>query len=289
MQNLEDVVIRKFMINDKNIIYLVGKHSKLNIFTEPFSKKVINFLNDFSKTLNNLNKKNLSDVKALSFFCRKNNILNLKNQHLNSQTTRFGLGLLFHITPSNIPTNFAYSLVFGLICGNSNLVKVPSKEFDEIKLICRSMNLVLMKKKHFQVKNMITILRYSNNDEITKKFSTLCDARIIWGGNSTIANIRKFETKARAIDIPFADRYSISLINSEKFLKLNEYKTKNVVKNFYNDTYLVDQNACSSPHLILWKGKSDSKARKKFWHNLNILVKEKYKPDSFQMKVYKND
>tara|TARA_B100001123_G_C15224309_1_gene992577 strand:- start:8 stop:1198 length:1191 start_codon:yes stop_codon:yes gene_type:complete len=266
------------MINDKNIIYLVGKHSKLNIFTEPFSKKVINFLNDFSKTLNNLNKKNLSDVKALSFFCRKNNILNLKNQHLNSQTTRFGLGLLFHITPSNIPTNFAYSLVFGLICGNSNLVKVPSKEFDEIKLICRSMNLVLMKKKHFQVKNMITILRYSNNDEITKKFSTLCDARIIWGGNSTIANIRKFETKARAIDIPFADRYSISLINSEKFLKLNEYKTKNVVKNFYNDTYLVDQNACSSPHLILWKGKSDSKARKKFWHNLNILVKEKYNP-----------
>ena len=135
-----------------------------------------------------------------------------------------------------------------------------------------------MKKKHFQVKNMITILRYSNNDEITKKFSTLCDARIIWGGNSTIANIRKFETKARAIDIPFADRYSISLINSEKFLKLNEYKTKNVVKNFYNDTYLVDQNACSSPHLILWKGKSDSKARKKFWHNLNILVKEKYNP-----------
>ena len=126
---------------------------------------------------------------------------------------------------------------------------------------------------------MITIIRYSNNnDELTKKFSSLCDGRLIWGGNNTIKNIRKFETKAKNIDIPFSDRYSISLLNSEKFLKLPEYKLRNLIKNFYNDTYAVDQNACSSPHLILWKGKKNLKAKKKFWLYLSNLVKEKYDP-----------
>jgi len=189
------------------------------------------------------------------------------------------LGLLFHITPSNIPTNFAYSLIFGLVSGNSNIVKVPSKKFDEVEIICKSINHILKKKIYFKIKNMVTIVRYNKDDnELTKKYSAICDARLIWGGNNTITAIKKFETKPKNIDIPFADRYSISLINSEKFLKLSEHKVKNLVKNFYNDTYAADQNACSSPHLILWKGKLNIKAKKKFWLYLNDLVKAKYDP-----------
>jgi hypothetical protein len=125
---------------------------------------------------------------------------------------------------------------------------------------------------------MITIIRYTDNDQVTKKLSSLCDGRLIWGGDNTINNIKKFDTKAKNIDIPFSDRYSISLINSEKFLRLSEYKVLNLIRSFYNDTYAVDQNACSSPHLILWKGKLNLKAKKKFWLYLNNLVKKKYNP-----------
>tara|TARA_Y100000590_G_scaffold181751_1_gene207117 strand:- start:22620 stop:23813 length:1194 start_codon:yes stop_codon:yes gene_type:complete len=265
------------MKNDQNIEYLIGKKAKLNIYVEPFSSQIISFLNDLSQSLdNNFNNKNFPDLKALSFFCRKKNILSLKNKYQDKDSARFGLGLLFHITPSNIPTNFAYSLIFGLISGNSNVVKVPSKKFNEIDIICKSINYVLNKKKYMQVKNMIAIIRYSNKDILTKKFSAICDARLIWGGDKTINNIKKFDTKAKNIDIPFADRYSISLINSEKFLKLPEYKVLNLVNNFYNDTYVVDQNACSSPHLILWKGRFYIKAKKKFWQYLNNVVKKKY-------------
>jgi hypothetical protein len=262
----------------KKVDYLVGKSAKLDVFISPFSNNVVSFLDDFSKCINKFNKKNLPDLKALSFFCRKNNILILKSKHFDPNVIRFGLGLLFHITPSNIPTNFAYSLIFGLISGNSNIVKIPSRKFEEIEIICKSINDVVKKKKYFQIKSMITIIRYSDNDELTKKFSSLCDGRLIWGGNNTIKNIKKFETKAKNIDIPFSDRYSISLVNSEKFLKLSEYKVRNLIKNFYNDTYVVDQNACSSPHLILWKGKKNLKAKKKFWLYLSNLVKEKYDP-----------
>ena len=134
------------MKDEQNIEYLIGKKAKLNIYIEPFSSTIINFLNDLSKSLdNNFNNKNFPDLKAFSFFCRKKNILSLKNKHQDKDSTRFGLGLLFHITPSNIPTNFAYSLIFGLITGNSNIVKVPSKKFEQIEIICAEIQKLIKK------------------------------------------------------------------------------------------------------------------------------------------------
>ena len=65
------------------------------------------------------------------------------------------------------------------------------------------------------------------------------------------------------------------LINSDKLLRLNNYDAKQLAEKFYNDTYLVDQNACSSPHLIIWFGKSMKKARTKFWNCLYETVKKK--------------
>jgi hypothetical protein len=266
------------MNKNLEIEYLVGKKAKLNIAYEPFSLQILNFLNDLSISLdNNFNNKNYPDLKALSFFCRKNNILSLKNKHHNKESTRFGLGLLFHVTPSNIPTNFAYSLIFGLITGNSNVVKVPSKKFEEINIICEAFNKVLRKKKYNKIKNMIAVLRYeSSNELVTKKYSLMCDARLIWGGDQTINDIKKFNTKPKNIDIPFSDRYSISLINSDKILKLSNSDLSNLVRNFYNDTYAVDQNACSSPHLILWSGKAKRQSKKRFWSQLNDSIKKRY-------------
>ena len=47
-----------------------------------------------------------------------------------------------------------------------------------------------------------------------------------------------------------------------------------LAKKFYLDALLFDQNACSSPHLIIWCGKKNEKSYNKFWDNLNIAVKE---------------
>ena len=45
----------------------------------------------------------------------------------------------------HVPINFAYSLIFGLLTGNSNIVKVPSQNFVQIKIICDAINKVLKK------------------------------------------------------------------------------------------------------------------------------------------------
>ena len=106
---------------------------------------------------------------------QKKNILNLKKK-FSSKELRLGLGLIFHVTPSNVPTNFAYSLIFGLLTGNSNIVKVPSKNFPQIDIICAVLKKVLKFKKYSIIKKMITIIRYSKNDEFSKKISSISDA-----------------------------------------------------------------------------------------------------------------
>ena len=39
-----------------------------------------------------------------------------------------------------------YELIFGLLTGNSNIVKVPSKKFKQIDFICSKINELLKKK-----------------------------------------------------------------------------------------------------------------------------------------------
>jgi len=264
------------MINFNKIKILVGSRKAEKKILKPFDEKVCNFLSDLSKELHlSKDSKKYPDIITLAFFCRKANLENLKRKFLKSlEQKRLGLGLIFHITPSNIPTNFAYSMIFGLINGNSNIVKVPSKNFEQIKIICNSINKILDKNK--EIKKMITIVQYHDNDSFTKEVSKICDVRIIWGGDKSIQNIRNCELSARAFDLTFADRYSFCVIDSNKLLKIRKDQLKILIEKFYNDTFVVDQNACSSPHLVLWRGNKNEKAKKVFWSLLSDLVDKKY-------------
>ena len=265
------------MNNMEKIKFLVGNKEIKKISLSPYDKEVLDFLGDLSEDLN-LTKdiKNYPDIKTFAFFCRNKNLIKLKKNFLgSSRDIRLGLGLIFHITPSNIPTNFAYSLIFGLLTGNSNIVKVPSRDFKQIDIISKSINKILSK-KYKKVKEMIKIVKYKNNESFTKKISSICDARLIWGGDQTIENIRKYNLHASAIDLTFADRYSLCIIDTKKFLKAKYDNLTRIVERFYNDTYVADQNACSSPHMVLWLGKKSHKAKSKFWEELSKLVEKKY-------------
>ena len=63
----------------KKISYLVGNEKFNQEPFEPFSKEVCKFLNSFSLKLSKHKEINeYPDLKSLSFWCRKNNFLNMK-------------------------------------------------------------------------------------------------------------------------------------------------------------------------------------------------------------------
>lgn len=256
-----------------NINYIIGgpdlTHSGLKIF----SNEACGFLDELSRSiLSSPEGKAYPDLVSFAFWIRKANVQRLKDSY-ESKANRLGRGLCFHIAPSNIPINFAFSYVFSLLAGNSNVVRLPSKSFPQVELLLKLIDLVV--KNHPAISKRTAFVKYHRESEATSFFSKMADVRMIWGGDETIGHIRKLETKPRATDIAFADRYSLCLIDANAVLELEDVQLKKLAVDFYNDTYLMDQNACSSPQLICWLN-SSVEARQIFWKNVFAVASQKY-------------
>lgn len=250
---------------------------KLLPVSQPFAEDVVAFLNALSKEITKDSQiRNFPDVATFAFFCRKANILQLKKGYENEGVIRRGRGIVFHVAPSNVPVNFAYSLLCGILAGNVNIVRVPSKDFEQVRIITNAIIRLSENNEFKAVTDKIALIRYDRNSSATSFFSLFCDVRVIWGGDETIAQIRKSLIPARSFDVTFADRYSICIINAKAYLL--EEKTEKIAQAFYNDTYLFDQNACTAPHLINWFGTKDEveKAKAIFWTELHKIVVQKY-------------
>lgn len=256
----------KFVVgNEKDL----AKVKDTPVYT-PFAENVLEFLSRLSKELLQAGK-GFSDVVTLGFFLRKANLSALQKRFV-GEDFRIGRGIVFHIAPSNVPVNYAYSLVVGLLSGNSNIVKIPSKNFPQVAIINDCIKKILY--DFSELIPYIFLIRYGHEQEVNDYFSALCDVRMIWGGDKTVMEIRKSPLQPRASDIAFADRFSLAIINADKYLA--EENKKELAAKFYNDTYLTDQNACTSPYLIVWTGKKKQQAQAEFYAYLEQIVQEKY-------------
>ena len=261
---------------DKDINKLILNLSLINKPLKQFDSLVIQFLTELHTQIDMLSKKiHLEDLISFNFWLRPKNINSLKLKYQNDYT-KIGYGIAFHITPSNMPINFIYSYIFGLLAGNINIIRVPSKNYIQIDLLMEALNKVLSKKKFKKIKNMSNFITYDKSKKYTEDLLKICDLRVIWGGDDTINQIRKIPTNPNSKEIVFSDKYSVSLINSDQVLKSSNIELKRLVRAFFNDGYLIDQNACSSPHVIFWIGKNKDKACEIFWNELEKFATTKY-------------
>lgn len=264
----------EFLIGEKvdNSVELLKQRSQ-----DIFSEATINFLAEISEHLfKSPEIGNYPDVATFAFYCRKANLNRIKRNHVTDNGYRIGRGILFHITPGNVPVNFAYSLFAGLVSGNVNIVKVPSKKFKQIDLVINSINAILLKEQFKSVfSKRLYLIRYNRESIATSFFSSLCDVRIIWGGDDSIIDIRKSPIPPKSSEVTFSNRYSISIINAENYLC--HLDKSRIALDFYNDTYLFDQNACTSPKTIYWVGPVDviENAKNEFWKNLQSILNNK--------------
>jgi hypothetical protein len=236
----------------------------------PFSDIIIDFFDDLSKKL--VTVRDYPDVSTFGFWCRKASLKKERAKY-DDLELRLGKGILFHSTPSNVAVNFAFSFAVGLLAGNANIVRLPAKEFEQVKIICAAID-ELIQEKYRDLAPYVSMLTYPPDRELHDLFSSLADVRVIWGGDATISELRQSPLKARATEITFADRHSIAVIDADQYLQaVNKNK---IARDFYNDTYYTDQNACTAPRIVFWIGENKEEAKKVFWEHLYSLVREKY-------------
>lgn len=240
----------------------------------PFDDGIVSFLNDVSKELmKDRASKGFSDVVTFAFWVRKASVIKLKERfEAKDNALHLGKGVAFHIAPSNVPVNFAYSLAAGLLNGNANVVRVPSRDFPQVAMIVTAVNKAL--ETHTEMKPYVLLVRYGRDREINDLFSSIADIRVVWGGDRTIAELRNSPLPPRSGEITFADRYSLAVVDADSYLSMED-KAK-VAEDFYNDTFFTDQNACTSPRVIVWTGNRIDEAKRVFWEEAHRLVAQKY-------------
>lgn len=242
-----------------------------------FSSESINFLAALSKILiQEKSNRNYPDVISFAYWCRNANLRAIANTLRDER--RVGRGLAFHVAPTNVPINFAFSLAFGLLSGNSNIVRVSDKIHDQSEIIGKAIDRLLRDSEHSKMRDRISLIRYERESNITSTLSLVADARILWGSDQTISEMRTIPTPARCVDVCFSDRYSFCTIDAKSIERADQKSLDSLVSGFYNDVFLFDQNACSSPHLVVWQGSEDEvlRARGKFWKCLELLINNKY-------------
>ena len=133
--------------------------------------------------------------------------------------SNLGRGIILHIAPSNVPMIFAISC-FWIAIRNSNVVRLPSRKFIQIKIFYEIKKKIIQIKKYQNFKKKILLVNYSKSNIISSELSKYVDARIIWGGDETVMQFKKFETLPRCIDVNFPNRYSISLLKTAAIKRL---------------------------------------------------------------------
>ena len=110
----------------------------------PFDEGRIDFLNRVSKELlGDREAKEYPDVVTFAFWIRRGSMEREKREFSSGGGLRMGRGVVFHIAPSNVAVNYAYSFAVGFVLGNGGSVRLPSKEFPQVEIINRAIKKVL--------------------------------------------------------------------------------------------------------------------------------------------------
>ncbi len=251
----------------------------------PYSSEAIEFLAKLSqRLLSNPAIRMYPDIAGFAYWCRRANLERLARS-FTSPGHRVGRGIVFHIAPANVPVNFAFSMAFGVLAGNANIVRIPGVSHPQADIICTEAGKLLEEPSHARIAAMTRIIKYPRDDEVTAALSECCHARVLWGGDATIAHMRSMRTSPRCVDVVFADRYSLCVMRASAIQDADARTMETLVSGFYNDVFLLDQNACSSPHLVLWVGeeKEVDAAMSRFWGQMERFLLSKAPPPAIHM------
>lgn len=264
-----------------NITLLAGVERPTAEPWVPFDPRALDFLDALSAAVRK-GHGGREELAAFGFWCRRSHLEYLAQRH-KSALPRLGRGLLFHVAPSNVPTMFAYTYVVGLLAGNANIVRLSTRRGEVEERLCELLRQVLDLPQFEPVKARSSFVSYERSDAVTAGYLAGCDGRVVWGGDATVSAMRRLPMPPHAVEVCFPDRWSLALLSQRALSEMDGPELAGLAHRFYNDTYLMDQNACSSPQLVVWlKDGGEEAVRRRWWEALAAEAKERYPLGAFQ-------
>lgn len=253
---------------------------------EPFAEDIVTLCHAFAARLMHHPAARVHpELMTLGFFMRKTELVRMKREFeaaARPDVIRVPQGLVFHVPPANVDTIFMYSWLLSVLAGNANVVRLSSRGSPVVDHLCELLDELLAKPGLESVRARVAMIEYGHDDAITGALSARCDLRVIWGGDATVAAIRRVPLAPAARDLAFADRWSLTAIGARAVAALEEAGVVTLAEQLYNDIYWFDQLGCSSPRLALWIGDADvvQAARARLWPALAGVAEARgYRPE----------
>ena len=255
----------------------VLEHSAMLPAWPPFDPRAVAFVTRFAqRLLIDSQIRQFPELAALGHWFRSARLRDLAYNYPNevADTLIVGRGLAFHLAPANVDSVFMYSWLISLLAGNTNIVRVSQKISPQLSFLINVLRAVLQEEVGTAVGSRIVLLTYPHDEAITRAISMRCMARVVWGGDATVATIRAIPLRPTAVEICFPDRFSVAAIKSESILAACDADLSRLAAAFYNDAFWFAQQACSSPRLVNWIGSAEScaSARSRFWNAVELEV-----------------
>lgn len=246
----------------------------------PFSDRILDFCARFSQAIfKDREASRYPELAALGFWMRKAELVRLRAEFEKTgrpDTVAVPRGLVFHVPPANVDTIFVYSWLLAALAGNRNVIRMSSRRAPQSEILLRLWR-ELVEQAAPEMERNTVVVSYGHEEDATRALSLACDVRVIWGGDHTVTEIRKFPLRPHARELTFPDRSSLAVIQADRYAELGEPERAKLAERFFNDAYWFDQMACSSPRLVVWCGGPDvvRRASQEFWTALAECVERK--------------
>ncbi|WP_431854911.1 acyl-CoA reductase [Azospirillum sp.] len=237
----------------------------------PFAEPAVGFVTALSQALlADRAMRRMPEVMALAHALRPAELRRLAGDlaaRTGSGRLRHARGLVFHVAPANVDTLFAWSWLLSLLCGNANVVRLSRRGGPAQAALLEAAGRLLAEPGWAALRVRTLVLRYGHDEAVTAALSSACDLRVVWGGDASIAAVRRVPLPAGAQELSFPDRVSAALIGAGAVMAADGDALARATEGLVTDVVWFDQNACSSPRLVLWVGAPAEveSARARFW------------------------
>lgn len=188
-------------------------------------------------------------------------------------------GVVLNWVSGNIPTLAFATTIYALLTKNVSILRLSARS--DKRIVKRLYGLLfeawLEVHGNDGLKSCFVFLSFDSDDDHTiREVSAISDARILWGGDEAIKNLRDLGD-ANCEDLYFGDRYSATLVPKGA---TSSKRWQKFVSRFVSDVVLFDQSGCVSPHYLFLEDPDGSLSIDEILENLSFefqkqLLKDK--------------